>query len=152
MAFATGTQRFGASVLGAGSGQFVARGGAGSPAPVASLDGRFLGAGTPYPAAAADYASGTNAAAAVTLAATPYRSHLLYGLDWSYSAAPTSGLLSVTDGGTVVFAQAVTASGPGFHRWDPPKAFTRGNAVVVTLAAGGAGVEGRVSLAGRSQV
>lgn len=101
-------------------------------------------------AAAADiHAPAANTAAVVTYAATAGVSHVIKGIAYSYSAAPTGGNLKVEDGsGTVVFSMDITAAGPGFIPFDAAKKGTVNTAMIVTLAAGGVGVTGKVSVLG----
>lgn len=101
------------------------------------------------PMAAGDTAAGTNAAATITLAAVAGMRHAISGILWSYSAAPTGGRLTITNGGVTVEDIDITGSGPGVLAFDPAKLGDTGAAVVVTLAAGGAAVVGKVNLLGR---
>jgi hypothetical protein len=88
-----------------------------------------------------------NTAAVITYTADAARQHVVSGLAWSYSGAPTGGSLKIEDGaGNTVFAVGVTAAGPGTILFPIPKAGTVNRALVVTLAAGGAGVTGKVSV------
>ena len=68
------------------------------------------------------------------------------GIAWGYSATPTAGSIKVEDGsGTVIFGPVpITTAGPGFF----PFAFkgSANAALIVTLAAGGSGVSGVVSV------
>jgi hypothetical protein len=74
-------------------------------------------------------------------------SHCIGGLVWSYSAAPTGGNLKIEDGsGNVVFSMDITAAGAGFIPFNPPKKGTANTALIITLAAGGNGVIGKVSI------
>jgi hypothetical protein len=90
-----------------------------------------------------------NQAATITYAAGAAGvSHCISGLMWSYSAAPTGGNLQVQDGsGNVVFSMDITAAGAGFIPFSPPKKGTTATAMIITLAAGGNGVSGKVSVA-----
>lgn len=77
-------------------------------------------------------------------------SNVIGGIAWSYSAAPTSGNLKVEDGsGTTVFSIDITVSGPGFIPFARPLKGTANTALIVTLAAGGTGVSGKVSVLSR---
>jgi hypothetical protein len=89
-----------------------------------------------------------NAAATVTYNAIVGLSHVLSGVAWSYSGSPTGGNLQITDGGTVVFELDITSAGPGFVPFSPPKRFAVDSQVVITLAAGGSGVSGKVNALG----
>lgn len=86
-----------------------------------------------------------NTAAALTFAAVAGQKHHLVYVAWSYSAAPTGGKLTVEDGvGTTVFEVDVTAGGPGSLAL-PPIIGSVNTALVVTLAAGGASVTGKLN-------
>lgn len=84
-----------------------------------------------------------NAAAVVTLTTPRY----LYWVAWSYSAAPTGGKLTIAIGATTKLEVDIIAGGPGFIRFEPP--LTNEGAgtsnVVITLAAGGGTVVGKVT-------
>lgn len=98
------------------------------------------------------HAPSSNTAAVVTYPADPGSAHVLRQAAWSYSGAPTAGNLKVEDGsGVTVFSVDVTAGGPGYVQFEPPLAGTPGKAMVVTLAAGGAGVSGKLSLCHTTQ-
>ena len=89
-----------------------------------------------------------NVAAIVSYPATPTVYHILSGFAWSYDAAPTGGNVIIVMNGSTVFDLDVTVAGPGFFLFDPPKRFGVGDAVSVTLAAGGLGIQGKVSVLG----
>jgi hypothetical protein len=92
------------------------------------------------------HAPSSNTAAVLNYAAVSDRRHVLDGLQWSYSGTPTAGNLKVEDGaGTTVFSLDVTAAGPGFIPFEPALAGRTNTALIVTLAAGGAGVSGKVN-------
>lgn len=85
-----------------------------------------------------------NTACVITIAADPVRKHVCHLVQWSYSTAPTGGRLTIEDGaGTVVFDVDITAAGPGGLTL-----FISGSAnkaMVITLAAGGAAVQGKLN-------
>jgi hypothetical protein len=89
-----------------------------------------------------------NTAAVVTYAAAAsYKAHLLHGIYWSYSGVPTGGNVKVEDGsGNVIFSADITAAGPGFLPFNPPRRGTKNRAMIITLAAGGDGISGKLSL------
>lgn len=91
-------------------------------------------------------ATGANSAAVVSLAAdtTGDRPHVVSEVWWSYSGSPTGGRLTVQDGSGTQRDFDITAGGPGFMPFNPPLSFAVGQAVTLTLAAGGAGVTGKV--------
>lgn len=91
-------------------------------------------------------APAANTAAAVTCAAVSGRRQHLALVAWSYSAAPTGGRLTLADGADTVLDLAITAAGPG-NLFGSSLALRGevGNALVATLAAGGAGVSGKLN-------
>lgn len=98
--------------------------------------------------AAADvHAPSANTAAVVTYAAAGAGvAHVLGGIYWSYNAAPTGGNLKVEDGsGVTVLSVDVTAAGPGFLPFPIPIRGSANTAMIITLAAGGAAVTGKVT-------
>lgn len=104
------------------------------------------------PLAAANYATASNAAAVVTVAAAATKCHAISGLAWSYSGSPTGGTVKIEDGsGTTVFSLDITAAGPGSVLFGKPMRGTVNTALIVTLAAGGGGVVGKVNLLGYEQ-
>lgn len=105
-------------------------------------------AGDPVAGAAADvHAPAVNTAAIVTYALVAGQQHYITGVAWSYyGGIPTGGNLTITDGGAVVFNVDVNEEGPGFFTFPRPKSAGVGNAMVITLTAGGAAVTGKVSI------
>lgn len=89
-------------------------------------------------------ASAVNAAATIALPAIS--DGLAYQIDtltFSYSAAPTGGLLTIADGATTYYQEAITSAGAG-----PEIVGFRlpaGRTATITLSAGGAGVVGRLN-------
>ncbi|HYV40101.1 MAG TPA: hypothetical protein VE988_30725 [Gemmataceae bacterium] len=104
----------------------------------------------PIPFSTADvHAPSSNTAAVVTYAAVSDRRHVISGVAWSYSAAPTGGQLTIEDGsGNTVFQIDITAAGPGVVYFTPPKNGTLNTALIATLAAGGSSVSGKISIVG----
>lgn len=83
-------------------------------------------------------------AAVVTYAAVAGRQHVIDGLAYSYSAAPTGGNLKVEDGATTVFTVDIPAAGAGFI---PVRLKgTINTALTVTLASGAGAVVGKVNV------
>lgn len=79
---------------------------------------------------------------------------VLYGIMWSYSAAPTGGLLTwswVEGGVTYTESYAITAAGPGELPFQQPKVFPTGTEVTITLSAGGSGVFGTLYATAKTQ-
>lgn len=75
--------------------------------------------------------------------------HVINGVAWSYSAAPTGGRLTITDDGNTVLDIDITAAGPGSLCFAHPLKGTANKAVVVTLAAGGGVIVGKVNVLGK---
>lgn len=103
------------------------------------------------PSAAADkHAPASNTAAVVTYAAAGAGVvHVISsGIAWSYAGgAPTGGNLKIEDGsGTVIFTMDITSEGAGFIPIAVAKRGSANTALIVTLAAGGSGVTGKVSV------
>ena len=93
-----------------------------------------ISADSNYPAAAT--------AAVITKAAVAGRRWLIHNIQWSYSAAPTGGKLTITDGGTTIFDIDITAAGPGSV--DLTLKGSLNSAVVITLASGAGAVVGKL--------
>jgi hypothetical protein len=109
----------------------------------------------PVPALASDsVASSANSDATITLAAPGSGiAHSLAGVAWSYSGTPTGGSITITDGGaSVFFGLDISATGPASVPFDPSKVFSDNGQVVITLAAAGSGVVGKLTLLGREIV
>lgn len=87
-----------------------------------------------------------NTAVTITLPANT-RWELAGCILWSYSAAPTGGRLTVAGGGFGIDVDII-AGGPGFIPFTIPQHATGDNAIVITLAAGGAGIVGKLNLLG----
>lgn len=90
----------------------------------------------------------SNTASIVTISAAGSGvSNIIGGVAWSYSSPPASGNLKIEDGvGTTVFSIDITSAGPGFIPFARPMKGASNTALVVTLAAGGAGVLGKVNI------
>ena len=97
------------------------------------------------PIRARDVTKAADMAAVVTLAASSEKHIYLHRIQWSYDGTPTGGKITVQDGagGTTLWEQAITAAGPGGQ--DPDELGSVNTAMVITLAAGGAGVTGRLA-------
>lgn len=96
---------------------------------------------------AGKFDAGANAASEITVAASPDEFWVLDSVGWSYSGDPTGGRLVVSIGGETLIDIDITSSGPGlieFHKPYYKTDETRGEAMVITLHAGGSGVTGRV--------
>ena len=95
-------------------------------------------------ASAAQETTGAGGASSVvTITAAAQRKIEVGQVFWSYDAAPTGGGVTISDG-TTSLTWAVTASGFDSVTFDPPLAFAVGTNVVVTLAAPGGSVVGKL--------
>ncbi len=105
-------------------------------------------------AAPNDYATGTHAAVVVTYAAAGVGvAHSIAGVAWSYSGGtPTNGALTIADGTNTIFSIDITAAGPGFIPFNPPKIGTPNQAMTITLADGGASLVGKVTVIGHALI
>jgi hypothetical protein len=118
-----------------------------------NLNGRYLAEGwvnneTPL-ISAADYNSASSGVdATVYLAAQAGRSHVLFGVAYSYAGTPTAGTIQIqSPSGTVVFNETTTSAG-SFPFQDGLK-FPKGNDVRVTLTHAGSNGVKNVSITGR---
>lgn len=88
-----------------------------------------------------------NTAVVQTYTAETGRQHVLAAVLASYSAAPTGGRLTIEDAaGNVVFDADIIAGGLTPFYFDPPLAGSPGAALIITLAAGGGSVVGKLNL------
>ena len=94
-----------------------------------------------------------NTAVAITLPADPEQCHVVCRVDWSYDGAPTGGKVTITAGSTTLRELHIVEGGPGLMDWykdlNNPGIHnddTKGEAVTVTLTAGGASVVGTLGL------
>jgi len=102
----------------------------------------------PAPGVASDLTVGTaNANAVVSYAAVVGQSNTISGVIWSYNGTPTGGRLTIQDGSATVRDIDITAAGPGEIVFPYPLQGTVGNAMTITLYAGGSGVVGKVQAA-----
>jgi len=91
-------------------------------------------------------AGATTSAATIVLSPASTQPIYIEQVEWSYAAAPTGGGFTIV-GATVGTAKSydITAGGPGSMTFNPPLAFNPGEAVTITLNAGGAaGATGKV--------
>ena len=116
-----------------------------------NVDGVVISGGTqPIAAAVADVdAPAANTAAVVTYAGVAGQSHIITGFSWSYyGGIPVGGNIQVADGVNVVFDIDIAEEGCGFFTFPDGKQGTVGAAMTITLAAGGAGITGKLSILG----
>jgi len=103
--------------------------------------------------AAADvHAPASNTAAVVAYTGLAGVAHVISGIAFGYDTDPTGGLLTITSGGATVFSVPITKSGAGFIPFTPPKLSAVAADLTITLAAGGAGCTGKVSVLGHWMV
>lgn len=70
-------------------------------------------------------------------------------IQWSYDDTPIGGAITVTAGGVTMLALDITTAGPGFLNFAQGLYGPRGASIVVTLAAAGSGVHGKLNLQAR---
>jgi hypothetical protein len=90
-----------------------------------------------------------NADAVITKAAPGAGKHnTISAVYWSYDGTPTGGALHIDSGNSAhrIFSIDITAGGPGFMHFDPPRKINAATALIVTLVAGGAGVTGKLNI------
>lgn len=88
-------------------------------------------------------APAANTAAVATLAAVPGQSWALSKIIWSYNGTPTAGSLTIAWNSASIVLY-ITSAGPGEFIFPEDFVLPLNTAVVITLAAGGAGVTGTV--------
>ncbi len=91
-----------------------------------------------------------NTDAVVTFAASANKAWSITSISWSYDGSPTGGNLTVAVGGVTKFQVDITAAGPGFFGLGLGIGGEKNQAVVFTLAAGGAGVSGKLNASGKA--
>jgi len=96
------------------------------------------------------HAPAANTAAVVTYAAsTTGGAHIINGIGYSYSAAPTGGNLKVEDGsGNTVLSLDITEAGTRFIPFQNAVKGSVNTALIITLSAGGGSVVGKLSVLG----
>ena len=103
---------------------------------------------TPVKQTTADTAtSSSNAAATITYAVITGMQHTVHSLIVSYAGGTALGSIKIEDGaGTTVFFADIPAAGLYVIPLSAPLAGSKGAAMVVTLAAGGSGVVGKLNV------
>lgn len=107
---------------------------------------------TPRNFAAANYhGPAANTAAVVTYAAAGAGIyHVIDQIICGYSGAPTGGRLTIEDGsGTTVWSIDIPAAGPQTFTFPEGIRGSANTALIITLAAAGAGVSGKVNVLGK---
>jgi len=93
-----------------------------------------------------------NTAGTTTLtynAAGPGRSHVITGICFSFSAAPSSPVTAtIQDGSTVIPLLQIAAAGPNPVSFFPPRAGGPNSALSISLPSGGPGVIGKINVLG----
>ncbi len=95
-----------------------------------------------------------HAAAVITLDAIPNEAHVVSGVVFSYAAAANlpseaaPGRLTIADGSDTIFDLDVPHSGVYTVPFVPPKSGHAGRTMTITLADGGAAVQGKLNLIG----
>lgn len=129
-------------------------GGLGTPALGRGRDGvfRYIDAypESPDPVSTDETAtSSAGAAVSITFLAQTDSAHVISGVAWSYDAAPTGGALSIKDGASdVVYTSDITSAGTSQVLFNPPKQGRSGRSMILTLAAPGGAVVGKVNSLG----
>jgi hypothetical protein len=82
-------------------------------------------------------------AAVITIAAVANRKHWIHNIQWSYSADPTGGRITITSGGVTKFDVDVTTGGPGGFGLEIVGGVNE--EIVITLASGGGTVVGKLN-------
>ena len=91
-------------------------------------------------------AAADNAAAVITLAADPDEAWVIDSVTPSFLTAPSSEpTLTITDG-TQSWIVSINDAGSKHFPFTSPMRFKKGDAVTITLAAGGAGVKGGLAV------
>jgi len=70
-------------------------------------------------------------------------------IEYSYSAAPTGGGITITDGGATVYqldANSSTGAAQQVQYLQPRVARAKGNTIVITLASGGGAIVGKLNV------
>lgn len=88
-----------------------------------------------------------NTVSTMTLGADPIHRHVIDSMAWSYSGVPSGGGLQVTDAGATIFDLDITVAGGNTVLFrNGLGSIALGNALVVTLDAGGIGVTGKLNV------
>jgi hypothetical protein len=100
---------------------------------------------TVIPASTDAVTSTANQAASVALAAIPGKARVIHAVVASYSGSPTGGMLSIVRNTDTVLSTHIGAA-PLVIPFSPPLAGQPGDSLMITLAAGGSGVIGKLSV------
>lgn len=94
--------------------------------------------------------SAGDTAVVLTYAASAGVTHTVFYVAWSYDAAPAGGKLTIEDDTTAVFEVDITAGGANQITL-PPVIGTVAKKVVITLAAAGGAIVGKLNVAAFSE-
>jgi hypothetical protein len=88
----------------------------------------------------------SNTACIITLAALTDAKYVIHAVQWSYTAAPTGGRLTIAFGAspTTELDVDIISGGPGGFGLD--LAGAKNEQMVVTLSAGGSGITGKLNI------
>jgi len=87
-----------------------------------------------------------NTAVVITLVAREGYRNVLHGMQWSYDTAPTGGRLTVEDGaGNSIWDVDITAAADRLESFYSVLVGSSNTAMILTLAAAGAGVIGKLN-------
>ena len=87
------------------------------------------------------------AAVSITIAATTNGTkRVIDGVHWSYSAAPTGGRLTIASGAQATYDLDIAAAGPGYVNFPGGFKGLPATSLVVTLAAPGGAVVGKINI------
>lgn len=84
-----------------------------------------------------------NTAVTITINAVANKKHWIHNVQWSYSADPTGGRLTVTSAGVTKFDVDITTGGPGGFSLEIVGGINE--QIVITLAAGAGAVVGKLN-------
>lgn len=119
-----------------------------APAAVALGSGAGAAAVQETPLTPASATAAVNTAVVLTINGVAGQTIRLSALSWSYSGAPTGGLITVVVNAVTILQADISAAGPGsFPIAQGGLVCQAGQNVVITLAAAGAAVQGRVNAA-----
>lgn len=86
-----------------------------------------------------------NVAAVITKAIDSEQAHVLYAIDYSYDSAPTNGSIVININSVDTYKLDVTAAEPRLLRFPGGIYGNKSEALVITLAAGGSGIAGKLN-------
>jgi len=92
-------------------------------------------------------AGSAGAASILTITGQTGRNVIISQIAWSYSSAPTNGGITIKDSAgspVTYFNLDITAAGPDGWTFSPPLSIAAGLNAVITLAAPGGSIQGRV--------